>query len=549
MFQQSALMLTAGLILLFSFTPDYDETYSSDPLLTILSIVLLIFIPGILMYIFGWMSVKRYSDSYYWKIAKLQNLRIYTFIFSALALSGFAFEIFYLKLPLFVDKTFGFIKFSNVRSLISIIPLIASITLTRLIAFELEKSLRDTSWTWRKYASINLKFALIPLLPFVLYLLIADFVDHSSLPVRLYFISHSYIYLLIMLTIIMFMYALSPYFIRSIWPTKQIPDSLLQDRIDALAKREGIKYRKALVWNTSGSNISNAAMTGIMPLFRYIFLTDTLLNDFNLDEIETIVAHEFGHIKYRHILAYLVFSLGYLIFYMFLYVKFIPLLENLDIGDTFISMISAVVTIFAFLTYFVFIFRFLSRRFELQSDLYAVDSTGKPEAFKNALIKLSEVNYMPSRIPRIFEIFRTHPSIHRRIDFIDKALKGNASIKKYRQSFLRPVQGIIIVLFIPFLLLISSGNKLYSPGELEYEIGRQYAIEGMVDEAIAKFKDAEQAAPKNDRIYFALGILYFQKGLKEESVKSLEKSLEINPKNKSARKKLEEIREKMKKNI
>jgi Zn-dependent protease with chaperone function len=540
MIQQTALILTAGLILLFSFTPGSDD-HLSNPLTIISFIAFFTFIPGVLVYILGRIDIKRFSDNYYGRFIKLQNSRIYIFLAGIFALAGFAIEVFYLKLPLLVDKIFGFIQFANTRALAGIIPLAISVILIRIASFKLERHVRNTSWTWRKFTIVNLKFMAFPLTPFIFFLLIADFIDHSPLSIRIFFISHYYIQWFIMLTIILVMYALSPYVIRSIWPAHPIPAGDLRNRIESLAEKENIKYREALIWNTSGGNITNAAMTGLMPLFRYVFLTDSLLNNFSLDEIETVVAHEFGHIKYRHMLAYLVFSLGYLIFYMFLYIQFLPLFEKFHLGTTATSLISAVITIFIFLVYFVFIFRFLSRRFELQSDLYAVDSTGKPDAFKSALTKLSEVNYMSPRVHWIFEMFRTHPSIHRRIDFIDRSLQGDVQVKKYRHPTSHLFQVFILVSILLTLLLISNANKLNPPGEIDYEIGRQYAMEGMINEAIVKFNDAVSAAPKNDRIHFALGILYSQKGLKEEAIKELEKTLEINPENKTAREKLKLI--------
>ncbi len=379
-----------------------------------------------------------------------------------------------------------------------------------------------------------------------------------------------------MLAIVTIMYVMSPSFIRRIWATHPLPDGERRSRIELLAKKENIKYRDVLVWDTAGGRIANAGMAGLMPISRYIFLTNSLLDDFTMDEIETIVAHEFGHIKYRHMMLYLVLSFGYLVFYSLSYVRLLPFIGELHLGITGIAFFSAAATLLAFYTYFIFIFRFLSRRFERQADLYAVDSTERPEVFKSALVKLSAVNYTPRRTSRLVELVRTHPSISRRLEFVDRAVWGYADAAKYRRPIFRAGRVSVLVLIALVLLFIVNKETLLPASDVHYEIGRQYDIEGMsdkaieeikkaklidpeneqayialailynkkgfVDKAIAEVKEAERIDPEDDRVHHVLGILYAKKGLKEEAVSELEKTLQINPKNADARKDLEQIR-------
>jgi tetratricopeptide (TPR) repeat protein len=190
-------------------------------------------------------------------------------------------------------------------------------------------------------------------------------------------------------------------------------------------------------------------------------------------------------------------------------------------------LFSAVVTLLALYLYFVFIFRFLSRRFERQADLYAVDSTGKPAAFKSALIRLSAVNYMPRRAPRLTEIVRTHPSVYRRLDFVDGIARGDAKTLRYRQPIFPMARVTIVVLLALLLLFTANKETLSPPGDVHYEIGRQYAKEGMIDEAIMEIRNAARADPQSEQAHYALMILYAKKGMVGEAVAELEKTLEI----------------------
>ncbi|MXV82823.1 M48 family metalloprotease, partial [Candidatus Poribacteria bacterium] len=106
--------------------------------------------------------------------------------------------------------------------------------------------------------------------------------------------------------------------------------------------------------------------------------------------------------------------------------------------------------------YFIVIFRYLSRRCEHQADLYAVRLTEKPEAFKDALVKLAVLNSVPKSIQRFFEIFNTHPSIYRRVEFINQWIEHNSAVQRYKNYLvevkvlilLLPVLGILAVLLL-----------------------------------------------------------------------------------------------------
>ena len=158
-----------------------------------------------------------------------------------------------------------------------------------------------------------------------------------------------------------------------------------------------------------------------------------------------------------------------------------------------------------------------------------------------ALIKLSSFNYTQRRVSRFLEVLRTHPSVNRRLVFINKAMWGDINAAKYRRPIFRAGPVSVLVLVALAWLFFANRAVIFPPGDIHYETGRQYALEGMVDEAIMEFKEAERADPQSEHVHFALGILYAKKGIVEEAVKELEKTLQINPKNADARKRLRQI--------
>ena len=218
-----------------------------------------------------------------------------------------------------------------------------------------------------------------------------------------------------------------------------------------------------------------------------------------------------------------------------------PLIEGAGISVTAIAFLSALLSLAAFYLYFVFIFRFLSRKFERQADLYAVESTGMPEVFKSSLIRLSAVSYIPRRLPRLIELVRTHPSVFNRLEFVDKVVRGDAETIDYRKPIFHIRRATIVVALILSVIIITNRNTIFPPSEMRYEIGRQYAIDGMIDKAVTEFKEAVRIDPNSEMAHYALGIIYAEKEIMEEAMAELRTVLKINPKNRAARKILSEI--------
>ena len=171
-------------------------------------------------------------------------------------------------------------------------------------------------------------------------------------------------------------------------------------------------------------------------------MTEALLQHFSDDEIEAIVAHEFGHVRYQHILTYLMFLIVYFLSYAIYYIYIGQSLESLFSTS---SLLPATVLVFFISLYFVLIFRALSRRFEHQADLYAVALTDKPDALELALLRLAYLNYIPRSVQRLFELFQTHPSIDRRIKFIERFKGGDPSALRY-QNYLLEVKLLLVLL-------------------------------------------------------------------------------------------------------
>jgi STE24 endopeptidase len=193
----------------------------------------------------------------------------------------------------------------------------------------------------------------------------------------------------------------------------------LKNRIQALAKDAGIKVENVYKFNLSkNTKKANAAFTGIGKSKR-ILLGDTLLEGYSADEIETVIAHELGHYKKKHIIKNIIIGTASSFLTLFL----IAYLYNLSLpwfGFTSIVQIAAIplLSLWAMIIGLILnpLSNLLSRKFEYEADEYAIKSTNKREAFISTLEKLTDQN-LGDREPHPFVewFFYSHPSIKNRV--------------------------------------------------------------------------------------------------------------------------------------
>jgi Zn-dependent protease with chaperone function len=95
-------------------------------------------------------------------------------------------------------------------------------------------------------------------------------------------------------------FILAPLIVIRIWNTHALPQGPLNESLMAICRRYGVGVRKILVWHTKGT-LTNAAVMGVTSRFRFILLTDALLDRVHPRLIQAVMAHEVAHIRLRHI--------------------------------------------------------------------------------------------------------------------------------------------------------------------------------------------------------------------------------------------------------
>ncbi|MBT8386588.1 MAG: M48 family metallopeptidase, partial [Ignavibacteria bacterium] len=274
-------------------------------------------------------------------------------------------------------------------------------------------------WIWENFKGLLVSLVIgIPIL-LLFYFSLNRFGDDWWLPfaVIMFFVSVvlSQIFPVLILPIF---YKLTP-----------IDNEELKERITALAKNAKINVENVFKFDMSkNTKKANAAFTGLGKTKR-IILGDTLLDNFSNDEIETVIAHELGHYKKKHIVKNILF--GTVTSFLTLFIIAYLYKNSLAWFDfTSITQIGAL-PLLALWSMLIGIIQtpignILSRRYEYQADEYAVVETGNADVFIGTLVKLNEQN-LGDKEPHPFVewFFYSHPSIKNRISAIS-SLAGNS---------------------------------------------------------------------------------------------------------------------------
>jgi STE24 endopeptidase len=194
----------------------------------------------------------------------------------------------------------------------------------------------------------------------------------------------------------------------------------LAERLLKLAENAHTKVRGVFKFDMSKRTKSaNAALTGIGNT-RRIVLGDTLIDEFTPDEIETVLAHELGHHVHKDIPILIAF--GTLTTTIGLYLASLVLNWAIGIfGFTGPADVAALPALGLILGAYGLVTmpldNAISRWRENMADDYALETTGKIEAFASAFTRLANQNLGEVDPERwVVFLFYSHPPLGERIE-------------------------------------------------------------------------------------------------------------------------------------
>ncbi len=202
---------------------------------------------------------------------------------------------------------------------------------------------------------------------------------------------------------------------------RPLDDPELRDAVIELAAATGVPVREVLVADASKRTTKLNAYVSGLGATRRVVLYDTLVDTATTPEVLTVVAHELGHRRYRHVAVGTVLGMAGAAVYVLLLWALLSVDAVLDAidasgaGDA--RVVPFVLLVGSLLGLVVAPLQAaLSRRWEYASDRFAVEQTGDLPAFEAAFGRLSEANLPDPTPPRLVYLWLfSHPTVEERV--------------------------------------------------------------------------------------------------------------------------------------
>jgi len=380
---------------------------------------------------------------------------------SILAIVIFSIDIYGLGLSSFLTKIHFLALIPTFQALLFLCLFIFYLAIVWACAYGPYQVLYRTDMSRRSYVLSQISFSAPILLPWLLLSGVADIINALpfELPKRLLSTTEGEVaYFLIFLLAIAI---LGPTMIQKFWRCKPLETGHHRSRIENLCRKAEMGYANILYWPIFGGRMITAAVMGLIKKFRYILVTNGLLELLEPEEIDAVIAHEIGHIKKKHLLFYLMFFVGYM---MISYATFNLLVYSILFSETIYRLITAtgldqttvttwifsLVIITVFLIYFRFIFGYFMRNFERQADTYVYALFDSAGPLISTFEKIAATSGHPSDKPNWH-----HFSIRKRINYLKRCEMDRRWItrhdNKIKKSIAVYLVGIVLICGIGYI--------------------------------------------------------------------------------------------------
>ncbi len=301
-----------------------------------------------------------------------------------------------------------------------VIPYVALFFAAWLPMYRLHRETTPGVWTRRTFLVHKARYNLYMLLAWIPFAFLADWLGEFLVALPFLFLAAAWAF---------------PLLLARVWGCRRVGEGAIIDRVRTLETTAGVRFSRVYLWEPGGGNTQNAAAVGILPPFRYLFLTPALVRGMREDELSAVILHELGHIRKKHLLFYLFTTLAGLNLSV-LAGLFLPL------GRT----EQFILTVLLIVAYFRFVFGWLSRNMERQADLFALEHTGSARGLANALEKLG----LAAGHIRLASSWH-HLGIAERVDFLRRAERDPTLVRRHNAA----VTNIMIGGYLASVLLVA----------------------------------------------------------------------------------------------
>jgi Zn-dependent protease with chaperone function len=438
---------------------------------------------------------------------------------SILAILLFAFDVWVLHLKTWLHAIPGVGRLTAIHGLLAMMVFIFYLMTIWFFGHAVYGVAFRTQLTRRSFVLSNAKLHVPILFPWVSLSLLYDvlfFLPWPSLQAFLRTKAGEMVFFsLFLLVLMIFM----PRLIQSWWGCEPFPATEKAQALRDFLRERGFKYRQMVKWPIFEGRMLTAGIMGIVPRYRYILITESLVNILSVEELKAVLAHEMGHAKYRHLLFYLFFFLGFMflsfgLFDIFLYflAAHPSFMNHVQAGDTeeaslFYSLLSLPILLTMFV-YFRYVMGFFMRHFERQADLYSALSMGSPRQTISSLEKIALLGGRIRDLPSWH-----HFSIRERVDYLWRTTTETGLAKKHSR--------FVAFSFTAYLILVVGVGYLLNFSPLKESLLYHWTEQAL--------RQQIEAQPRNLQLQQNLADLYQELGKDKEARKIYEWIINLDP--------------------
>ena len=236
----------------------------------------------------------------------------------------------------------------------------------------------------------NLKANLPAVLPWLILSLVFDLLQLLPYPPLARFLRSPWGELALFGLFVVFLVLFFPPLVRVLWGCRPLPPGPVRDHIVSFCRAQGFRS-EVLCWPLFEGQVLTAGIMGILPGLRYLLVTPALIDNLSREELDSVLAHEIGHVRRFHLVLYVTLFLGFSLLagalarplphFVLSGDLFYRLLETLPLApETLLGVLVSAPLLVLLIVWFRFVFGYFMRNFERQADLYVfrVQGTGRP---------------------------------------------------------------------------------------------------------------------------------------------------------------------------
>ncbi|MDO9109267.1 MAG: M48 family metalloprotease [Desulfatirhabdiaceae bacterium] len=444
-----------------------------------------------------------------------------------LAIGFFACSIYGLNLTALTGKLPFVSSFPTIEALICLSLFLLYMIIVWIFAWFPYEKLYQNKISLRSYVSSQISFSIPVVIPWVLISGISDILQALPFDLPKKLLATSTGQILFFLFFLVAVALTGPAMIQKFWRCRPLESGPVRQRIEALSRRAGFSFANIVYWPVLGGRMITAGVMGLIRPFRYLLVTEALLEFLSPEEVDAVVAHEIGHVKKKHLQFYLLFLTGYMflsyalfdvILIAILYIpQLYPLMEQFQGRQTTaMSAFFSLGAILSFLIYFRYIFGYFMRNFERQADAFVFTLFNSSIPLITTLQKIAMTSGQPANKPNWH-----HYSILERIYFLRKCETDRSWISRHDRKLRRG-----IAVYLAGILMVGALGYTLNWGDTGKKLNAHLFEQVLLREI--------EKNPDNPVAYNVLGDTYVLRENFEMAQQAYNKAILLQPDNFSA---------------